>query len=156
MRIIFSFIFSAKCLKHYFLFIWICWRLHTKRVVKDHNKKSLSKLHGIDVKYITSDICDDFMSYVKSVCGCKLCIIIMMVLSMSLLLTLFHNSTHFLSTHRFFSSSLSNQRSLHYWHLTIIIANSLRLSSSLSRFYGVAWLWSGTNISRLCIIFMPF
>ena len=79
-----------------------------------------------------------------------------MVLSMSLLLTLFHNSTHFLSTHRFFSSSLSNQGSLHYWHLTIIIANSLRLSSSLSRFYGVAWLLSGTNISRLCIVLMQF
>ena len=46
---------------------------------------------------------------------------IMMVLSMSLLLTLFHNSTSFLSTHRFFFSSLSTQGSLHYWHLTIIM-----------------------------------
>ena len=45
----------------------------------------------------------------------------MMVLSMSLLLTSFHNSTSFLSNHRFFSSSLSNQGSLHYWHLTIIM-----------------------------------
>ena len=64
------------------------------------------------------------MAYVKSACSCKLCIIIMMVLSMSLLLTLFHNSTLFLSTHRFFSSSLSNQGSLRYWHLTIIIATA--------------------------------
>ena len=113
-------------------------------------------LYRIEVKYIKIWTRDIFMAYVKLASSCKSCIIIMMILSMLLLLTLFHNSTHFLSTHRFFSSSLSNQGSLHYWHLTIIIANSLRLSSSLSRFYGVAWLGSGTNISRQCILIMPF
>ena len=114
------------------------------------------RAYRIEVKYIKLWTRNTFTAYVKLASSCKSCIIIMMVLSMSLLLTLFHNSTHFLSTHRFFSSSLSNQGSLHYWHLTIIIANSLRLSSSLSRFYGVAWLLSGTNISRLCIVLMQF
>ena len=131
----FSFIFPANCTKHCLL---------------------INGPYRIEAKYIKIWTRNTFTAYVKLASSCKSCIIIMMILSMSHLLTLFYNSTHFLSIHRFFSSSLSNQGNLHYWHLTTIIANSLRLLSSLSRFYWVAWLGSGTNISRQCILIMPF